>query len=137
MQIKKPALMVTLLAWAPAFATAQDMPDMAAMQEAMEAAERCMASVDENAFERLAQAAMDFEREIERLCEAGDRGSAQARAIDFARRMLEDEEVQKAQACMEIVREAMAGMPMVPLPAAPDVPTREELEQTHVCDVAR
>ncbi|MEE4298812.1 MAG: hypothetical protein V2J24_05160 [Pseudomonadales bacterium] len=138
MQKAKPALVTALLATAPALAGAQDMPDMAAMQEAMEAAQRCMESVDQSAFERLGRDARAFEQEIRQLCDAGERGAAQTRAIDFARRMLADEDVQKARACTEMMREAMQGMPMMmPMPAPPDVPTREELEQRHVCDEMR
>jgi predicted lipoprotein len=125
-------LTIGLLATAPAIAGA--MPDMAAMQRAMEEAQRCMQSVDQDAVEQMAEEAEAFEAEMRRLCAAGSRDEAQRRALEFSRRIMDDAELQKVRECTAMMREAMEGMPMMRMPEAAEVPTPEEIEATHVCD---
>ena len=133
MQGRTLALTVGLLSAGPA--AAQGMPDMAAMQRAMEDMQQCMATVDMAAVERMAEDAKAFQKELESLCAAGRRAEAQRQAMSFSMRMMNEPETRKLRACAETMREAMAGMPIVvPMPPTPDVPTPEEIERMHVCD---
>lgn len=137
-------LLAVLLAAAPGIPLARTetgaapdrspVPDMAAMQRAVEAMQRCMADVDMDAVTRTADEARAFTQELRGLCAAGRRGRAQERALEYAQRMQAHPELQKLRDCGEQMREAMAGMPMMRAMPSPDFPTREEIEAQHVCD---
>ena len=124
--------LVAVLSLAPGVAPA--MPDMQAVQRAMEEAQRCMADVDPQAMNRMAEEAQAFTEELRGLCRAGNRSQAQDRAMAYAMRMKDDPDVRKMRECGEKMREAGKDMPMMPAPPTMAYPTAEEIEASHVCD---
>jgi hypothetical protein len=116
---------------------ARQMPDMAALQQAMEEMQRCMADVDQGALQRMAEETQAFTDELRSLCAAGRRDRAQEQALAYALRMRDDPDLRKMRTCSERMREAMEGTPMMGMmPAPPDLdyPTQDEIETRHVCD---
>lgn len=76
----------------------------------------CVSKLDQNYLDQLSIKNEAKEREIERLCEIGQRNKAQAKSEELARELMADPEVQKSMECS-----ALFGLD-------------EDDEDIHVCD---
>lgn len=98
------------------------------MQKNMAEMQKCFASIDQKALERLQVQAKEMEAEVKRLCAAGDRTGAQNKAIAYGIEMSKDPELQKMRKCGE-------GMPSMTIPG--QFFPRDKAEQEsrkHICD---
>lgn len=99
--------------------------DMASMMEMLGGLTTCMAQLDEQRLDALGKRAEANGQEIERLCVAGKRSEAQAKAKNVVEEFLADPEYKKLMQCGE----AAQGM----LPNLTDLYDPEDDSQ-HVCD---
>jgi hypothetical protein len=92
-------LVATATAWAQQPGITPEM--MRNMQKNMGEMQKCFASIDQQALERLQVQAKQMEAEVRRLCAAGDRAGAQDKAIAYGMEMSKDPELQKMRKCGE------------------------------------
>jgi hypothetical protein len=98
------------------------------MQKNMGAMQKCFASIDQKALEKLQVRAKEMEAEVKRLCAAGERDAAQSKAMAYGLEMSRDPELQKMRKCGE-------GFMAMPLPG--QFFPKDEQEQAsrqHICD---
>lgn len=121
-------LIVVATAWAQQPGMTPGM--MQNMQKNMAEMQKCFASIDQKALERLQVQAKEMEAEVKRLCAAGDRGGAQDKAIAYGIEMSKDPELQKMRKCGEGMQAMAMTMPGQFFP-------KDEAEQAsrkHICD---
>ncbi len=117
-------LFVTIFLLLPVGAIAQDM--MAQMQEMAV----CMQSIDQEKLKALGEESDAFEKEMKGLCNAGKRGEAQGKAIEFSKKMLNSSALKSLVKCTENVPASMKQM-------MPDMDPEEiakDFRDHHVCD---
>ncbi len=119
-------LVVAATAWAQQPGMTPEM--MQNMQRSMGEMQKCFASIDQKALERLQAQAKEMEAEVKRLCAAGDRAGAQDKALAYGIQMSKDPELQKMRKCGE----AFQSMAM-PGQFFPEDKTEQESRQ-HICD---
>jgi predicted lipoprotein len=88
--------------------------------------QKCFASIDQKALERLGAQAKEMEAEVKRLCAAGDRAGAQNKAIAYGMQMSKDPEMQKMAKCGE-------GFQTMPGQFFPK-DKAEQASRKHICD---
>ncbi len=86
----------------------------------------CIAKLDRQALEQFGQEAKDMQSKLQSMCRAGQRSEAQTTAMGFAMDMMQNETLQQARQCGEMVKHMMPAF---------NFPTKEEdLKGRHVCD---
>lgn len=104
--MKKLVLSTLLLSVLSGHASAQDAgPDEQTQKMSNKVAEAtaCMSKVDMNYLQQLSEKQKPHKREVKKLCEAGKRNQAQAKAEILKRKFLADPEVKKANECTAIL----------------------------------
>lgn len=130
-------IVVLLLALAPGLAIAQQpgqadpsemmkrFQDPAAMEQMAaqaEAAQKCMAGIDQSELDALQKRAESASREIDRLCAAGKRDEALAKGLALSREMRSNATIKKMRECTKGMSEMMKGMMPTQLPGMSDAP---------------
>lgn len=122
----KMPLVILLLSVSTA-AVAQTYPGMnqADMQKLQEM-QACMSKIDKAQLKALERRQKKFDAEVKSLCDSGERGEAQEKALLFEKEMQKDPVVRAASKCSEIAKGMMPGMPF----------TNQDVKSSgqHVCD---
>lgn len=107
----------------------QDPAAMERMAAQAEAAQQCMADIDQDKLDALEKKARQASGEIERLCAAGKRDEALAKGLALSREMSTDETVQKLRECTKDLNEMMKQMMPTSIPGVADdgVPTDDDI----------
>ena len=107
----------------------QDPAAMQKMAEQAEAAERCMAGIQQSEIDALERKAQAASREIERLCAAGKRDEALAKGLALSREMQSNATIKKIRECTKDMSETMRQMmPMSTMPGVgDDEPTDDDI----------
>lgn len=96
----------------PALALSQpDGMNQEQMQKLMQGAmqmQACMAEIDQDQLEAIGNEAEAMQSELKRMCSAGDRDGAQAKAMAFGVKMAQSDAMKQLRSCGEM---AMAMMP--------------------------
>ncbi len=107
------------------------MPDPAQLEQLQAHAARmqaCLQNVDQDALGQMQHEGEALAREIQALCASGERDAAQARAIDYGRRMAASPEIAELAKCGEMMRGMMPSLAgIIADGGMPD-------GATHVCD---
>ncbi|MEZ4331810.1 MAG: hypothetical protein R3F35_08640 [Myxococcota bacterium] len=104
----------------------QDPAAMQRMAAEAQAAQTCMKEIDRAKLDALEQRGRTASQEIERLCEAGKRDEALARALAVAREMRADPTVQKLRECTKGMAEMARNLPIARIPGVRDEPEPTE-----------
>lgn len=102
--------------------------DMERMMQGMQAMQECMANLDQAALEQFGKEGEQMNAEVKALCAEGKRDEAQARAMDYGRKVANDPTMQAMAECGKPMQNVMPQMQS-------SAPTPEELESQHVCDM--
>lgn len=86
----------------------------------------CFAELDQQALQQFGQEAQAMQSKLKSMCQAGQRSEAQTTAIEFAIDMLQNETLQQAKQCGEMVAHML---PSFNFPTSP-----EDLKGRHICD---
>ncbi len=90
--------------------------------------QKCFATVDLKALERLQAQANEMEADVKRLCAAGDRTGEQDKAIAYGIEMSRDPDLQKMRKCGEGLQAMVMPGQFFPKDAA------EQKSPKHICD---
>tara|TARA_B110000495_G_C22714187_1_gene419827 strand:+ start:26 stop:430 length:405 start_codon:yes stop_codon:yes gene_type:complete len=126
----KANMLVTLLAFSPAFVLAQNEEQMKRMMEQAQKAQTCMEQIDRSKLEALAGKAVLVEADIELLCDAGKRDEAQRQGMTFALKMSQSDVAKYMRKCSRIMAGAM-GTSFMPGMSSPSL---DGIADDHVCD---
>lgn len=107
-----------------------DQMDMQKMATEAQAAQKCMARIDQGALNALEQEARAFEQEISALCEQGLRDKAQEHGLAFAKSINENDTIKTVRKCSEKMTGMMANM----MPQLFQEDQYEDLKSRHICD---
>ena len=129
MKYQARAVLMALAIWAPVQAQAQvlDSGQIQMLLNQAQDIEGCMSQLDAAATNALRARSEQVTGEIERLCKAGKRDEAQARALAFGREMADSPAMQNLKEC--------AGPLGALLPAALASLNGDASDQLQVCDV--
>jgi len=116
-------LALPLTAWAQQGMSEEQMQ---AMMQQMQKAQQCMEQVDQEQLKKLEARTSRMEAEIKKLCQAGKRDEAEAKAMAFGKEMAKDPTVKQYQRCAELMQGMAQQMPF----ANPE----HETSERHVCD---
>lgn len=86
----------------------------------------CIAKLDQQALRQFGEEAGAMQSELKSMCRAGQRDEAQAAAISFAIDMFQNETLQQAKQCGDMVKHML---PPLNFPTSP-----EDLKGRHICD---
>lgn len=103
--------------------------DMEKMMQGMQAMHECMAGLDQTALEQFGKEGEQMNAEVKALCADGKRDEAQARAMEYGKKVANDPTMKAMAECGKKMQNAM---PQMQSSAAP---TPEELQERHVCDM--
>jgi hypothetical protein len=104
--------------------------DPAAMQrmaEQAQAAQTCMKDVDQKKLDALQKRAEAASREIDRLCKAGKRDEALAKALELGQEMQSDATVKKMRECTKGMMEMFKNMPWSQVLGIEDEPGEDDV----------
>lgn len=104
--------------------------DMQTMMQGMQEMQACMERIDQTALEQLSRDGEQMNKDIKTLCTEGRRDAAQARAMEYGRKIAKDPAM---QAMAECGKKMQGVIPQMQQSMA--APTAEELENRHVCDM--
>jgi len=100
----------------------QDPAAMERMAREAEAAQKCMEGVDQKKLEALQRRAEAASREVDRLCKAGKKDEALAKALALGQEMRDDATMKKMRECAKGMTEMMKSMPWAQMPGMTDEP---------------
>jgi hypothetical protein len=123
--VKKFALFFTVMTLS-ASAYAIDMKDISGAIGKFDEVGKCMKQVDQDAVMAVKNESESVNREIKRLCEADRSNDARKVALEFAKKMAADPEIEKIRKCASLIGQDVPGLPEIPGP--------EELENRDICD---
>ncbi|HEY9199520.1 MAG TPA: hypothetical protein VIR60_09140 [Gammaproteobacteria bacterium] len=103
--------------------------DREKMMQGMQAMQKCMADVDQAALERMSKEGEQMHAEVKALCADGKRDAAQARAMEYGKKIASDPAMKVMAECGKQMRAAMPQMQQTP-----GMPSEEELKNRHICD---
>lgn len=103
--------------------------DMEKMMQGMQAMHECMANLDQAALEQFGKEGEQMNAEVKALCADGKRDEAQARAMEYGKKVANDPTMKAMAECGKKMQNAMPQM------QASSAPTPEELQNRHVCDM--
>lgn len=103
--------------------------DMEKMMQGMEPMHECMAKLDQAALEQFGKEGEQMNAEVKALCTEGKRDEAQAKALEYGKKIANDPTM---KAMAECGKQMQSAMPQMQSSAAP---TPEELQNRHVCDM--
>lgn len=132
--LKRPIL-ITLLALLPATPLVAQQEGMSEeqlqqmMQGAMQMA-ACFQNLDQDKLQAMATRGKAIEQELRQLCAAGDRSTAQRKAMDFGREFTQSDEFKQLQQCGDMAQSLLDGMPDYFKGTMPEGSS----DQRHVCD---
>lgn len=110
---------------------AQNMSTMSeqSIQQMMEQAQKmqaCMQNIDQSRLPELERKARVMESEIKALCTQGKRDQAEQKAVDFAKEVAQDKDLQAMRTCGEMMQGVM--------PQMPPVDYERSAGNKHICD---
>ena len=128
--MKKIILAAALLFTAPLHSQDYATIDQAQIENVMEqvqAMQACMANIDQSALEALKVESEKLAAEVSALCKAGNRDDAQAKAIDFGKKVVNEPVMLELKEC--------AGMASMMIPQAVWAELNNDETQAHVCNM--
>ena len=102
--------------------------DIGKMMEGMQAMHECMAKLDQAALEQFGKEGEQMNAEVKALCTEGKRDEAQAKAMEYGKKVADDPTMKAMAECGRQMQNAMPQMQS-------SAPTPEELQNRHVCDM--
>ncbi len=107
--------------------TGMTQEQMQQMMKQAEAAQACMAKVDQSKLEALEVKGKKMQAEIKALCTAGKRDKAMSTAMEYSMQIKNDPALKEMSKCGEMMQ-GMMPKPYSPIEAGPDG------KPSHVCD---
>lgn len=96
------------------------------MMEQMQKMQACMQNIDQSRLPELERKSRLIEAEIKSLCAKGKRDQAEQRALDFAKEIEQDKDLQAMRKCGEMMQGVMPQMPFVD--------DEQSTGTTHICE---
>jgi hypothetical protein len=90
-------------------------------------AQQCLAKIDQTAVQNLQAEGQGIADEIQKLCAAGDRAAAQAKAVAYGKKLAQDPNVLILKEC--------AGFVNIDIPQTTWADLESDATTNHVCDI--
>ncbi len=98
------------------------------MQKMMQEMQQCMAKVDQAELEAIESESEKIGKELETLCEKGERKKAQEKAIAYSKKIMGNPALAQMKKCTEMTKG------LVPLNSMPSFEEELDFSSRHVCD---
>ncbi|HIC44046.1 MAG TPA: hypothetical protein EYO73_07060 [Sulfurimonas sp.] len=119
-KIVTPLLLLSSLAYC------QDMKNLEDMMQDMQKMQICMAKVDFHSLEGLQEHAFNIQKEVEQMCQQGQRDKAQSKAISFSKEIMNFPAVLQLKQCSKgTAMESIMQM------------SKHDFENHHVCEAEK
>lgn len=132
--MQKPTIL--FLGLFPLLVSAQQNPDinipdmdsnsMQKMMQSMKKVQACMDKIDKKDIKALEHESDSFEKKVSQLCAAGERDKAQAMALSYSKKMMNNATIKAINHCSKM-------MEGVPLPQGINTHEQDD-KNTHICD---